>query len=589
MGSSKPVKTILRIFVLLVGLAILFFDFQIDRITHTSQAGFGKMQYLILVFGLLVVASAFYQKRWNDLLAGMIKWITYGFMKCIRMLQSVQERWFLFEILALLALGYAYLVVPLTRQYPVGYAGLYQLEIDRIISNHFSLPNSIPFYGPGGIPAAYPFLSLYIGAFFQHILGVPALHYLKYAPALWTLCAFAAAYFFFKEVSKERAKAVTAVLLMALTYEIFEKHATAAGIVRGPALFFSMLSLIGFWKITHGKKLSFWVIFGTGLATALTAMSHLSYLSFLVITCLALMLFVREVDLKTRLVRLAETGFFCVLFASPWWGTVLMRYGFATFLNAFNSHGTLELAKALVSGNVKNVLLSFFAGWGEVPLIGLTLLGLVYALVKRNRVTFWWFLFVFLLLGDNARFLILIGALLAADLILDVLAVKPAQNHKQEEGQKVLAALGLLLLTGFLWARFFYAIQQYPQALDADLVQAANWMKDNSAPEDRYLYFAGDHDTAEWLPWLSQRTPAVGHWGAEWLGDYALRFSQWEDLSNCADQASLDCLTFFSASSEVSYDYILAENPVVGVADPFQDAEFKMVYKNDAYCIYQVR
>jgi len=59
MGSSKPVKTILRIFVLLVGLAILFFDFQIDLITHTSQAGFDKMQYLILVFGILVVASAF--------------------------------------------------------------------------------------------------------------------------------------------------------------------------------------------------------------------------------------------------------------------------------------------------------------------------------------------------------------------------------------------------------------------------------------------------------------------------------------------------------------------------------------------------
>jgi hypothetical protein len=65
-----------------------------------------------------------------------------------------------------------------------------------------------------------------------------------------------------------------AVLLMALTFETFEKHATAAGIVRAPALLFMMLALTGLWSITRTQKTSLWTLSFTGLAAALTAMSH---------------------------------------------------------------------------------------------------------------------------------------------------------------------------------------------------------------------------------------------------------------------------------------------------------------------------
>jgi len=589
MRFSKAGVLILRILAFLAGIAIVTVDFLLDRITHSSETGFGTIQYLILVFGVLVCLAAFYQRSWFGSIRGLLKWAVSLIVKFVGLLKSVQERWFLFETLALIALAWVYFYIPFTRSYPAGYAGLYQLEIEQIIRNHFSLPMVIPYYGPGGIPAAYPFLALYIGAFLQHFFHISALSYLRFAPAAWTLCAFVTVYFFFKEATRDRAKAVTAVLLMALTYEVFEKHATAAGIVRGPALLFTMLTLIGLWKITHQKSTSFWLVAGTGLAAALTTMSHLSYLTFLVITCLALFLFVREVNWKSRLLRLAGVGLFCAVFASPWWGTVLLRYGFSTFLNAFNSHGTMELAGKLVSGDLKDILLSLFAGWGEVPMIGLTLLGLVYALVKRHAFTFWWFLFVFLLLGDNARFLILIGALLAADLILDVLKAESDQNPKDANGQKYVAAVGLLLLLGFLWARFLYAVRQYPQALDADLAQAAGWLKENSAPNDQYLFFASNHDTAEWVPWLSERVPAVGHWGSEWMGDYTLRYSQWKELSDCVDRNSLDCLNAFTKMANLSYDFILVKNTGDETMDPFSKAGYKSIYNNESYSLYLAR
>lgn len=582
MSPSRSGFPILRVLAFLSGAAVIVFDVLIDRFRPGGEAGFGLLQYLLLACGLLLCAAAFYRRSWKE------KFERFG-KKVTNLLATAQQRWYLFEFLALLAVVYAYFSSAAARPYPAGYAGLFQLEIDALLAGRFALPQTLPYYGPGGIPTAYPFLGLYLGAFVQHFLQVSAFDYLRFAPAAWTTAALIAGYFFFKKVTGNRVKAVSAVLLMALTFETFEKHATAAGIVRAPALLFMMLALTGFWSVTRTHKSSLWAILLTGLAAALTAMSHLSYLAFLVLSGLTLLLCARETGLKTRLLRLAGVGLVCALFSSPWWGAVLSRYGFATFLHAFNSHGTLELASKLAAGDLKGVLLALFTGWGEIALPGLTLLGLVFCLARRRALYLCWFVLVFLLLGDNARFLILIGALVSAELVIEVLRGEADPGSERTLGQKTITAAALLLLMGFIWARFQVAVRQAPQALDADLVEAAAWLKENTPPQSRYLFFSGSHDKAEWLPWLSARVPAVGHWGAEWNGDYDLQYARWKELSDCADLGATGCLTSFGEESGVAYDYILSDSSAKASAGLKVDAKYEKVYENETYSVFKVK
>ncbi len=59
---------------------------------------------------------------------------------------------------------------------PIAYAGMYTLMAEQIADGGFSLPMQVPYYGPGGIPFAYPPLALYVMAVFLK-LSVSAIAY----------------------------------------------------------------------------------------------------------------------------------------------------------------------------------------------------------------------------------------------------------------------------------------------------------------------------------------------------------------------------------------------------------------------------
>jgi hypothetical protein len=493
---------------------------------------------------------------------------------------EVCRRYWIFELITFLLLAWVYLYNSVTRAYPLGYAGLFQLEIDLIKNSNFSLPQLIPYYGPGGIPAAYPFLGLYIGAAVQHFFRISAFDYLRFAPAVFTLASAVALYFFSRLVTGSRGKALFAALLTVLTYEVYAVHATAAGIVRGAALLFMLLALIFIWKVVGEKSRSLWALLLAGLFTALTAMTHLSYLVFLVLTAGLLWLAKLDSQWKSSTWRLVVIGFLGAVLSAPWWAVLLHRYGLSTLMNASNSHGTLSMISRLLSGDLNYVVDNLFSSWGEIPLIGFALLAVVYALLKRRFFLFFWFVSTFLFVSDR-RFLILVGAVLAAEMIYDLFttgrAGKPAQWA---------AVIGCLLITGFIWIRFFHSIKNMPSTLNENLVSAADWIKENSAPSDQYLFFIKDHDTAEWAPYLTTRVPAIGHWGSEWLGNYPFRYDQWKNLAGCAQINTLECLHQLNDEYSLNYQYLIYQRPAEGGYDPFIGSEYTSVFANDGYIVY---
>ncbi len=577
---SKSPHWILRLSLLLAGIVVIVFDFLLDRLTGSSEQGFGAIQIFILLLGVLLCLAAFYSKRYAQTLQDFYQKITLIVQRYAPEIMDACKRYWIFEIIAFIFIAYVYLFNPITRAYPLGYAGLFQLEIDLIKDGGFTLPRSIPWYGPGGIPAAYPFLGLYLGAAAEHFFHVSALNYLRFAPALLSLAAVVALYFFAHQVTKSRGKAVLAATLTALTYEIYAVHATAAGIVRGGALLFMLVALIFTWKAVKGQSRSKWVLLLAGLFTAFTMMTHVSYVVFLVLTAGLLWLSQLTSQWKSTTMKLVVIGILGLVLSSPWWGTVISRYGFSTLMNASNSHGTLAMVSRLLSGDFNYIIDNLFSSWGEIPLIGFSLLAVVYSLFKRKYFLFFWFAATFLFVSDR-RFLILVGAILSAEVIHNLFTEKQTALRSQWR-----LVFGSLLLLGFIWVRFFHLIKSLPPTLNENLVSATEWIKENSDPSDQFLFFIKDHDTAEWGPYLTQRVPAIGHWGSEWLGNYPYRYDQWKQLSACAQTNTLDCLEKLTAENGLSYKYLIYPQPAEGSRDPFTNSEYSRVFYNEGYIIF---
>lgn len=567
-------------FLLLTGLAVIVFDLLLDKLTGSSERGFGAVQIFILLFGILLCLAAFYKQQHIQTITRMYKKTTSLIQHYAPKVFSTARRYWLFELIALFFIAYAYLYNPVTRDYPLGYAGLFQLEIDLIQGSGFSLPRSIPWYGPGGIPAAYPFLGLYLGAVVQHFLHVSSIDYLRFAPAVLSLAATITLYFFVRLITKNRGKAIIAAALTTLTYEVYAVHATAAGIVRAGALLFMLLALIFIWKVITDESNSKWVLMLAGLFTALTVMTHISYVVFLFLTAGLLWISHLDNQWKSRTWKLVAIGAIGVVLSSPWWGTVIYRYGFSTLMNASNSHGTLGMISRLLSGDFNYIVDNLFSSWGEIPLIGFSLLAAVYSLLKRKYFHFFWFIGTFFFVSDR-RFLILVGAVLSAELIHNLFTEEQTAQHTQWR-----LVCGSLLLLGFVWVRFFHSIRTMPPTLTEKLVSAAEWIKENSDPSDQFLFFIKDHDTAEWGPYLTQRVPSIGHWGSEWLGNYPYRYDQWKQLSACAQTNTLECLGKLTLENDLSYKYLIYAQPVEGERDPFTNSEYSRVYVNEEYTVY---
>ena len=83
--------------------------------------------------------------------------------------------------------------------FPLGYAGMFTLVAEEIAQAGFKLPMSIPHYGPGGIPLIYPPFAMY-GFALADQLGVSTWSYLRFAPAIFTLLALVAFYYFTADV-----------------------------------------------------------------------------------------------------------------------------------------------------------------------------------------------------------------------------------------------------------------------------------------------------------------------------------------------------------------------------------------------------
>ncbi len=501
------------------------------------------------------------------------------------------------EIAALLVVSGMYAYNAIRVDLPLGYAGLYSLMTQEIIEQPFPLPTTVPYYGPGGIPFAFPPVALYVAAFFVGALRIPLFTYLRWMPPVATVAALVALYALFRLISGDRLKALLGTIVVACAETTHAYHATASGMVRSVALLFGILAAVfAFRAFGQGRR---WIGLSVpaGIFVGLTIMTHLAYAAFVVLgIALMTVLDPRGRPRRRHFEVLGIIAAVAAVCSALWWVPILSRYGIQILLNAGGTHGTMgSFPRSLrgILGTLRGILrwyANLGQSWWPMSLAGLALVGFAYAIGRGRWLLPVWILVVLLFMGQTDRFEILLCGLLIAEVLVDASrGIVPADRWKplaDTASFPGLLFLGLVMLP--IVGLGFRGIQWSEWALSPGLLETAQWVRENTPEDVVYVYLGNEHDVAEWLPFLTRRTPGFAPWGAEWTGNYGTQLRLTDEMAACVSAQRFQCVKDFLASlgQEVELlvlpsEHIQMENEILS------DPGWQQVFRNDEYVVFR--
>ncbi len=469
---------------------------------------------------------------------------------------------------------------------PLGYAGLYTLMSDALANNHFLLPQAVAYYGPGGMPYAYPPLAFYLMAFVTHVLGLPVAAYLRFAAPLFAWLCIIPAFFLAFELTGSRLASLAASLILASSGYMYLVHAEAGGIVRSLAFFFALCGLYFFYRLVRCPGWKFGLL--AAAFFGLTVLTHLSYALFFALGVAAYAL-ARPLQLRRWALGLL-VGLGGALVSAPWWLVVLSRYGIQVLGGPLGSHGNdyflavfTDLNKLLpwIEDGVSILRL-------DAVLFGLVITGLVYALAVKKFYLPVWFALLVLFISEGWRFTIFVGALLAGGMIAEIYRMlNPGgfiAGPRRGAFLRGLVFVGLLLLV--LCGAGANAIAAYSPVLTPDAYRVAGFFQQKTQAGSTFLLAAGVEES-EWFPYLLQRTPLVASWGAEWTGAYAAQLGYVLEVVKCEEKQSLSCLDGVFAEVGRQPDYLITHTSSDTLTTQIEgNVKWQKVYQDGTYLVW---
>lgn len=450
-------------------------------------------------------------------------------------------------------------VVPLSL--PLGIGGLYALMAQSIQNAHFSLPVRIPYYGPGGIPFAYPPAALYVLAGLAEIPGTSILLWFRYMPVIMCALSLWPAYGLYRELLPNDTMARIATVLFAASPAWLTADLWADGSVRSFAFFWAILALLLAWRgLASGSRR---LLLGAACSFALALASHPEVAVF---TGISLLIFVMaRRPYGQRLIRISLIVAGGIVIAAPWWVTVLVRSGISPFLSSVRSHGGIAgQLQPHVSGavHVLAVVVSQYAAVDSlsVPIYIIALLGFARCLRERAWTLPLWTLALCLLMPEGQRFIAL-GVAGAAAIPLEEIPRQIAAGITRSTHRRRWVALGVLCLTALYssWHMWKWEFGVAPELTNSTL-RAAEWFGAHSGRDARFLTVSDVQDEPEWLPFLARRTPVMGHWGAEWTSGYDRQTLLIASEQRCAQLQSYACLHALIHTRHLGPTYLVLMN-----------------------------
>jgi hypothetical protein len=445
-----------------------------------------------------------------------------------------------------------YLANAFKHSVPMGYAGLFTQMAQQVAEQNFQLPMESPFYGPGGIPFAYPPFGIFLLAVLIKVTGKYFI-FLRLLPPLIGLFSFVPLYFLTLEVSKSRLAAMITVIIAACSPDIYTGHAWAAGIVRAPAFLFALFSIY-FFSRQLGKRSRFNLIMA-GVFLGLVCMSHLTYALFCFLWIWWWSIFNKDrIQTFKDALAISITGF---LVASIYLIPVWSRYGLDVFFNAFRSHGGESLLSIWLTPRLflDVFLASIEPITSNLVLSLLVLAGVIFMALRKNFIFLSFYVFIALTFPENTKFVYLLGSM-AAGIGLSAFRDLISARMTTPARSTVLAGL-LVFVLGFLWWESFRTISRQLPLLNNDMFDLAEQVQGTMKPGETYLALVRQ-DEAEWLPFLLQREPVVAQWGSEWLGEYNQQTYLMSLFRDCQRMEDWLCVEKAASENNLKMDYVIS-------------------------------
>ena len=513
----------------------------------------------------------------------------------------------------------------LSRGFPLNDGALFFLMSQELGDQRFHLPVTTA-YNAANIPFAYSPLGFYLTAFLHTVGGIDLFDLFRVLPLAFSCLCVLAFYLLARDLIPTRATVIAALATFAVLPRSFLWLIMGGGLTRSLGFFFAILTL---WQLHRAfTRRQSWR--HVGLATlfaSLTVLSHLGTSPFVAFSAVLMLLCLGRSWPNVRASLIVAVG--TVALTSPWWVTVAATHGFAPFIAAGATGGT-------VFGTHRDeafTKLAFFGlGTAEplFPLIGaLAILGAFATLTRRGAfLPLWWLTIILLDTRAGATYASIPVALLAGLAITEVIVPivarpplwgSPVAGVTRTSGWETLlsaprrrqwaVAIVLFVLVGYGVASSVVrrpslgAEGRYLTSLTNADRGAMAWVARQTPPGSRFLIVVGgaaggwwSDRVGEWFPVLTRRVSVATVQGTEWLpsGTFETRERQYDRLQGCAVWGAT-CLENWARETALPYSHVyIPKTLAFPCCDPLEsalrhDPAYRLVFDGPGASIYQIR
>jgi hypothetical protein len=512
----------------------------------------------------------------------------------------------------------------LSRSFPLNDGALFFLMTQEIGDHGFRLP-VVTAYNAAHIPFAYSPLGFYLAAYLHFVGGADLVGLFRILPLVFSCLCVLAFYLLARDLAPTRATVIASLVTFAVLPRSFLWLIMGGGLTRSMGFFFAILAL---WQLHRVYSSQMWrhVAWAT-LFASLTVLSHLGTAPFVAFSAVLMLLSFGRTwrSVRASLVVVAGTD----VLTSPWWASVAATHGFAPFIAAGATGGTVF---GTHRGEALTKLAFFGLGTAEplFPLIGaLAILGSFAALTRRGAfLPLWWLTIILLDTRAGATYASIPVALLAGlaitEVIVPIIARPPlwsgsASDFAQRGGWETVmraprrrqwaVAAVLFVLIGYGVASSVVrrpslgAEGRYLTSLTTADRVAMSWVVRHTPPTSRFVIMVGGaaggwwaDRVGEWFPVLARRVSVATVQGTEWLpaGTFENREREYDRLQGCAVWG-VTCLNEWARTSGRSYTHVYIPKtlafPCCGPLDSAlrHDPTYRLLFDGPGASIYEVR
>jgi hypothetical protein len=505
---------------------------------------------------------------------GLRQYITLGCCRIEPIQRNQQEPyvnrkldWPAFLLFAALLFGAVVRFWPaFTNGFPLNDGGMFYTMIRDLQANHFILPQFTS-YNFADIPFAYPPFGFYFAASLSAasttlsagLLPVSVLGILLYLPALLNTLSVFIYYKLAEQTLNSRMFAALAVVIYAFTPSTFVWQVMGGGITRAFGMLFLLLFLWQAMKLFgeyRAKNLIFTILFGVG-----AVLSHPQ--TALHAALGGALIFIFYGTNKRGVISALLTAAGVALLTTPWWGTVLTRYGIQPFISAGQtSQRTLDTYLGILR----------FSGLEDylfIPTFLFVVIGMWKKFMRREFFLVTWAVLAVLVDPRGGEGITLLSLAMFAGIGLHKLSAWISRSDGEPAEALFMKRGAQILLFGFMFysvmGASIFDFQLVNTSLKSADLEMINWVRSNIAGEKTFLLATGrefsmSDPMQEWFPALTGQYSATTMQGLEWtLGEkFFPWYEQLTDFQHCAD---VNCVGEWSARNGVDYDYLIVTIP----------------------------